>query len=1331
MYTLGIDIGASSVKVVALAPDTETRQIPLFRERRVHAGVPLAALSGILDDLDIELPLEECGSWAVCGQGAQALEMLVQNPITMQTVPSCVEGARSMHPDAKSIIGIGAQSALFVSGVEKGGVPQFAMNESCAAGTGSFFEDQMERLGLSIEDYSKIVEGAQSIPRLSGRCSVFAKTDIIHCQQEGVPTPDILQGLCYAMVKSYRATIVRSMKVETPVMLAGGILRNAGVVKAIRDIFGLAPGDLLVDDGNLHIQALGAALHARTIGENRSCNLVALRQQLDAAPARPILPRNSALPKTELDRGIGYRIKSRPWTRDASERVPCALGIDVGSTSTNLVLVDDDGDVLDAQYLRTGGDAKEAITKGLESLKDRLGDLVNVTAVGVTGSGRARIGRFVGADVVQDEITAQSRAAVAVNPLVDTVFEIGGQDSKYIQIRNGNVVDFQMNKICAAGTGSFLEEQAARLDIGLGEYGALALSAKQPIDLGERCTVFVQTAINKALAAGAAKGDVAAGLCQSIVRNYLHRVVASKPVGEHIVLAGGVAYNPAIVSAFEQAYGDRISVSPHFAVSGALGAALLAREAQANDIATGKIPAGKTTFKGWDLLDSATIRSSETDDFIEANRSFFRQSKEFYLEGYSDHIDPSRKTVGVPRALMLYKFFPLANAYFRHLGYNVVISSVSDEDVVRAGNAVARGEMCFPVKLLHGHVAQLLERGIDYLFMPRVHTILHGKNMAAHNYGCAYMQSSSKLLEAEFDFAALGVGVISPVLDLELGKEAMATAMLDVGVGLGHDPHEVAKALLAGSFAVSEFNRKVEEAGTRLLADVGADERVLVMVTRNYGIDDEVLNCKIPDLLIDRGVRVITMSHLAGGHDQDITSDYPDICWPFGQHILSCVKMIRRDPRMFAVYLTNHGCGPDSMLAHLVAEEMGDKPYLQIEVDEHFSQVGVITRIEAFLNSIGHATYAPIDDVSLCTRNLRLEGDELFDGREVAMPSFGLIGRFASQWLRTQGYDVRELQATRDAIARGQSECMAKEYVTFAASLGAALTYVEAGNAANEEPPQILLPTTEGAEADNQYSRVLRSILDKLGHDDVRICSPKIEQIWRAVGVRNLVWSLLAADVCYAAPSKERDRIAEQLLRSLAETESMRDSVLKAAADVRIDWEAASLPRTSIAIVGEWPCVFDDGLTGGIWQRIEAEGYRLVRMPVTEYLSMLWEDASDGSDGANKAICAARHAMALVADALGAASPFAEDYDALRKTADEGVGAISAGGTRYRYAKTLSPGDVQGVLAVASMYENTDIILGILDEAVERPVPICHMAFDAALGEANDEKLMSFLYYLE
>ena len=560
MLSLGMDIGTSTVKLVLLRDGAMAKQW-----MAVHHGRPFACLKKGLSalELDADTPFSLC----VTGSNTEALLEQAPDIPSFGDIPAVVEGVRQIVPQAGSVIEIGSQGARFITDLQSRAL-QFSVNEHCAGGTGSFFEDQMSRVGCKLEDYSSLVEQAQSVPRLSGRCAVFAKTDIIHRQQEGVSTPDILLGLCYAMIRNYKATIVRRLPVCKPVVFCGGVTCNAGVIRAIRDVFGLSEEELIVPEFARYEAALGAALKA-----SGSFTLRQLNDSLD----RTLTTHHTVgtLPKLELRPGTSL---AEP---NATEIIPesgCALGIDIGSTSTDLVLVGADGELVDFQYLRTAGDPEGAVRKGLASIRQRFGD-IRFTAVGVTGSGRERVGKRIGADAVRDEITAQAKGAAHWVPEVDTVFEIGGQDSKYISIQNGEVVDFQMNKICAAGTGSFVEEQAARMGIPLAEFGTLALSSEHPASLGERCTVFIETAIASASAEGISRADIAAGLCHSIVQNYLHKVVGSKPVGQHIVLQGGVDYNPGIVAAFQSAYGDRVQVSPVFSISGAYGVALLAQEA--------------------------------------------------------------------------------------------------------------------------------------------------------------------------------------------------------------------------------------------------------------------------------------------------------------------------------------------------------------------------------------------------------------------------------------------------------------------------------------------------------------------------------------------------------------------------------------------------------------------------------------------------------------------------------------------------------------------------------------------------------------------------------
>ncbi|MBQ9069676.1 MAG: CoA activase, partial [Eggerthellaceae bacterium] len=1289
---------------------------------------------------------------------------------------------------------IGGQSAYYVCGLGGGEAHQFAQNESCAAGTGSFLVDQMGRLGLRVEDYSQLVEGARSIPRLSGRCAVFAKTDIIHRQQEGADVRDILLGLCYAFAKSYKATIVRGLSVEPPVALVGGVAKNAGVVRAFSDVFKLEEGQLIADESLAFAQAAGAALEAAErlaarsddsgFPESQGTNtdvlghagagdnpfspfaLADLRQRIaQELEMEDDLLRLDALRPYPYTSGAGYVLRPRPWPKSEKGTTLCYLGIDVGSTSTNLVLVDDEGQLLDAQYLRTGGDAAKAVREGLASSGERLGDAVDVRAVATTGSGRERMGKLVGADVVRDEITAQARAAAAADSQVDTVFEIGGQDSKFVSLKDGNVADFQMNKICAAGTGSFVEEQAARLGIDLSDFGPLALSSCAPIDLGERCTVFVETAINAALAKGAPLADVAAGVALSIVRNYLHKVVGTKPVGNHVVLQGGVAFNPAIVAAFASFYGDRLTVSPYFAVSGAVGAALLAKEAHdAGQVA-------QSAFRGFWLERASQAPAQAKEEEVQRNLEFFRKTQALLTAGYTGKIDPAKKTVGIPRALLMYKFFPLANAFFTQLGYNVLVTDESGEEAVAAAQEYAQGEVCFPVKLVYGHMRALVDAGVDYIFMPSVHTIRHAKSHVAHNFACPYMQVAPQLVAQGLNLEEHGIELLTALLDLDMGQDGMARTMLDVGAQLGASPHDAAKALMAGGFAVAELDRATEAMGDELLASLKPDERVIVVLARQYGVNDAVLNQGIPEELIRRGEKVIVLSNLRA-HNMNVGPDHPGLCWPFGQHLVSGAKMIRRHPQLFMVYLTNHGCGPDTMMCHLIAEEMGDKPYLHIEVDEHFSKVGVVTRIEAFLNALDHYQQSQAAaNVPLYLKNYQgLNAPLIPQVTTFVLPDYGIHMQHVAKLLRNKGAHVVLMPPDADALAAGHAIARTKEYLTFTALAGMALQacrQVREG-AYGDGALHVLVPSSFGGEADAVYDRVLRGVLDETGFGDVGLGSLQVARLpWLVDDPFALVEAVLEADLQLIA--------GQDGSGGLPASTSATDHVPAYGAGMRV------------MVVGEWPLVFSDALAGGVWSKLSSLGVGLQRMPLSEYLLFLWREALeddrcarstapmpiDGTDapspfaheamgaslgnsgngadtvsGATVAVSAAEDPAVLeeryqlhkevldsmearmqqAHDSLGRCSPF-DSMEELRSVADAVFGRYRGSNGRYRVAKAqLAKRHAQGVVCVASAYENTQLAGTIL--APDAGISVLNLSLDGALDASIEKRLESFVYYL-
>lgn len=1300
MYRLGIDIGTATVKLVL----TDENKTIITTWETLHHNQPSTMLKMGITELGVFLT--EAVAVGITGADALSFHKVLKDSGFLEDVPAIVEGTKLLASSARSIMEIGSQGSRFITQIDQ--VPQFATNGHCAGGTGSFFEDQMSRLGLSIEDYSELVEQATSVPRLSGRCAVFAKTDIIHRQQEGVRTPDILLGLCYAMIKNYKATIVRDLLVDKPVAFCGGVTKNRGVIRAIKEVFGLQEDELIVPAYASFAGAAGAALHAS--GSFTSEQLFLAADHMKESHHGSL----SALP------AFSENTLSDPACTQFPVSGKCALGIDIGSTSTDLVIIGEHNELVDYQYLRTAGNPEAAVRKGLASIKERFGELV-FQAVGVTGSGRERVGRMLGADAIRDEITAQAAGAAHCVPEVNTVFEIGGQDSKYIQIEDGRVVDFQMNKICAAGTGSFVEEQAARMGIPINEFGPLALTAKNPASLGERCTVFIETAIAAASAEGIAQNEIAAGLCYAIVKNYLHKVVGTKPVGNHIVLQGGVAYNPGIVAAFRAFYGERLIVNPYFSISGAFGVALLAKEAN-----VGK----KSSFAGYEFS-RKTIHMDTRNEEVRKNIEFYHQADKLLLDGYTGERDPRKKTVGVPFALMIHKFFPMANAFFTSLGYNVLLTKPTNDETIRLSQENARGETCYPVKLIYGHMKQLIDAKVDYIFLPTIHTMKHELSHVEHNYGCVYMQTAAVSIGKALGLEEKGITLLSPVFDLDFGKEAMASAMVGLGKILGIPKPFCAKALLAGAMAVRKHTNAVEKQGKQLLDSLKPEDKVLVLITRNYGVSDPILNMGIPDLLLERGIKVITLSHLPG-HALDISEEYPNLYWPFGQHILSGAKLIAHHPNLYAVYLTNHGCGPDSMLSHLFKKEMGDKPYLQIEVDEHFSKVGVVTRIEAFLNSLSkrNAKALPadfdIENVTIRTSNIQPNVQKELP---LYLPNLGLYTEFIRQYYEKTGYTVHVLPAAdEEALSLGRAHTNSKEYLPFVVLLGSILK--DQKERASQHSVQYLVPQTLGSEADGQYATVIDAILWQSGMKNIMLAAPIIEYVPEQTADLDLfARAIMTGDLLYAIPSEKRNCFDVSSILEWSELEQLAKRIAKPTAK-----------STVIGVTGTPMCL--SVLNDGVLDELEKE-YTILRAPLIEYLYFLWKENGCG-EKKGKMLAGHKQApsseimetiglhMKTIGALLGKRNSFSTDIQSLSDTADMYLRDFAGGNGRYRFAKTLELAKrTDAMLTVAPRYENVSIILQMRGLKQACTAPLYEIEIDHDWDETAWSKLRAFLYYVK
>jgi predicted CoA-substrate-specific enzyme activase len=812
---LGVDVGSTTVKVVVLDHD---RNLLAHTYRRSN-GRPRHTLIGVVDEMIARDERHRIAGLALTGSGGGPVASLLGVPHVNELIAQ-TRAVSEFHPQVRTVIEIGGQDSkllLLEEEPQRGEVMlvDFAMNALCAAGTGSFLDQQAERLGLSIEnEFAELALKSSSPARIAGRCTVFAKSDMIHLQQLGTPLPDILAGLCLALARNYKAVIGKGKTFRPPILFQGGVAYNQAVVRAFESVLNLTPGQLIVPEHHTLMAALGTAfllMDEHAWGEARPfAGFAPLEDAVRAGGSRtdalaPLDPPSASIRPASLDHSA------------AVERTPVYLGIDVGSISTCLVLIDDEDQVLARRYLLTGGHPLEAVRQGLLELGAEAGGWAEVRGVGTTGSGRYLTGDFVGADAVRNEITAQARAAIAIDPTVDTVFEIGGQDSKYIRIDHGAVVDFTMNHACAAGTGSFLEEQAERLKIDIkNDFSRAAFSSPAPAPLGERCTVFMESDLVHHQQQGKPIEDLVAGLAYSIAYNYLNRVVDTRPIGERIFFQGGVAWNQSVVSAFERVTGKSITVPPHHDVTGAIGAAILAREALQRRAASGDAPA-PTRFRGFDLADRTYEASTfecracpnlcevsrividreppifygaRCDKFEEAGRTpkqadaalrdLFAERGELLLAGYrSPGPRNGRRRVAIPRSLIAYDLFPYWRTFFDELDLEVVLSEPTNPGTIRAAQERAVAETCFPVKLVYGHVDELLGSDADFVFLPGV---INRENHAPgqpNNQYCPYIPAISYMVDASVDLEAHGIRPLKVALEMSWasGKRTQLRAL--------------------------------------------------------------------------------------------------------------------------------------------------------------------------------------------------------------------------------------------------------------------------------------------------------------------------------------------------------------------------------------------------------------------------------------------------------------------------------------------------------------------------------------------------------------------------
>lgn len=1110
---LGIDIGSVSISIAEISQGKEI----IKSAYEFHHGNIIESLKTSLSNFDLS---------GICGiASTSSTPSIIKVSKQYDNRVSVISAARHFHEKIGEILIVGGEMFGLISFDDNGNYLNYKSNTLCAAGTGSFLDQQAKRLNLSgIEELSRIAFNNKGvIPRIATRCAVFAKTDLVHAQQEGYSLEEICDGLCYGLAKNIVDTLIKGEQSNPPIIFTGGVSKNKAVSRHIQSITGM---NIITHEMSWLYGAIGAGLnlidelHLYNNTEISSVDDVLIHKPLKKKhyhePLRLKLsgyPDFKGLRKYEYS-AFGpedlYPVEIDIYENLAtSKKYDVYLGIDIGSTSTKAILMDRDKAVLAGFYTRTAGRPVYAVQKLFASIDDVIDKhklSIRITATGTTGSGRKFSGKIIGADIIVDEITAHARAAYELNPEVDTIIEIGGQDSKFTTLNKGMVTSAVMNNVCAAGTGSFIEEQAQRLRCPLSDYSSRAEDKRAPI-ASDRCTVFMERDINHYLSEGYSVDEVLASVLHSIRENYLTRVAIENSIGNTVCFQGATAKNKALVAAFEQRLDKPIHVSKYCHLTGALGVALTLLDQGVN----------KSSFKGIGLykkhipvksevcdictnhckitiadVDGESVaygflcgRDYDTKKFVNNNMSGFDLLKErkniFSFKPSKEYI-----TIGIPAALHMFEDVPMWKYFFDQLSIKT-ISSEPYTEAVKEGKRIAGAEFCAPLTALHGHVKYLLERS-DYVFLP-FYLEKKPEEKKTRRQFCYYTQFSSSLV-SNIDSQKNRHRFLMPLVNYLYNP-------LYTKVQLNNMLKPVAKHKISYFDVSSAYEKSLEFKDSCSLKlkeiynseSLASDDIHVVFIGRPYSILLKSMNSGIPDIFASLGIKTFYQDMLSYTR-KDVEAIEPlcrELPWHYASQILKAAEAIARSDGAYPVFVTSFKCSPDSFVVEYFKKlmESHEKPYLILQIDEHSSNVGYETRIEATIRSFrnhysSHSSERTKKPVIYAPSLIPVQENHFFN-KTLIIPNWDNLSLpLIVANLKSEGIDARLLEETHTSIQKSlrlnSGQCMplniiAQEFID----------YMQKHNLAPGETVLWIMSTTLACNL-RMFPHHIKNILHSYGH---------------------------------------------------------------------------------------------------------------------------------------------------------------------------------------------------------------------------------------------------------
>ncbi len=1144
MYSLGINIGSSNIKVVML----EGKNI-LWSVVEPHEGNFLETLRKILAGR--ALP-ENVPTMAT---GTEGRHLLNTNSVIE---PLCIEEAlQETESPIDAVVSLGGEDLIvYTIDAHKKIITSFSGNK-CASGTGEFFKQQLARMDMVLDDVDGIPADCR-VFKLSSRCSVFMKSDCTHRLNKGeATTGDIVLSLSDVMAIKVADFLKRARIEKGKVMLAGGVTQNRHLLRFLKER--MPEVEFIVPEQAPYFEAYGAALMAAKSGSP----LPPFEELFKSSQIQ--FKRFKSLQTAEGK--VTYLPSQKTRVLAGREYI---LGVDGGSTTTKACLIDiETSEITASFYGRTHGDPVKALKNCIMEIKkqirDDIGDeKISITLAATTGSSREILGVFLETPGVYNEIIAHAVGTSFYRDNIDTIFEIGGQDAKYVSLKNKVPIDYAMNEACSAGTGSFLEESAqGDLNIPRADLiGDIALAASEPLKFGEHCSAFINSDIRNAVQQGASREDITAGIVTSIVSNYLNRVVGNRTIGKNIVLQGGVAKNKAVPLAFAMLLDKEILVPPDPELMGCFGVGILAGQKASEGFLT-KTSYDLDKILATDIVYEKEFQCKACDNFcpirvlnVNGNKYMFggrcnkyaniRKKKVFdeaevvdYIEKRNDILfrqcapDPAslvRKrdfVVGIPRCFSIYTLWPMYAWFFHTLGIETLVSS----EILPEGTARVESNYCFPAEIAHGAVQDIINRKTDYIFLPHFRDMESYEEIAPASF-CPITQGLPYYIKMAFPEIP-EEKYLAPVVSFMYGLDKAAEHFIAMATRLDFSEAEAKKAFDIAYKKQMECFDKFTELGKEALAEAREAKRpVIAVLGRPYNSFTADANMGIPRKFTSRGHTVIPFDILPFA-DEVI---YPNMYWYYGQQDMKAGTMLKDEENIFVTFISNFSCAPDSFMLHYLKWIMGTKPFLILELDSHTADAGVDTRIEAFLDIIegyrSKLTNIREERYDNGLRFINNPGEDIhvknvLTGEKIPIKNnprvvllLSNMGRLSAELvgasLRGLGInaqtmpvpDIYTLQLARNH-ASGK-ECLPSHLV-----LGSALQYLSSDKYRKDEIYILFVPTTTGPCRTGQYFVFYENLFKDLRLENVLVFTMDSDNSYTELGsefTKYAWWSAVIGD---------------------------------------------------------------------------------------------------------------------------------------------------------------------------------------------------------------------------